>query len=264
MGGPDIDMIPTWNETVEPTITGTQSVFRALSILRAFSSRQPELSGPEVAAKFGYSVPTAYRLLRALEAEHFLMFDRVTRRYRPGPEILRLSGVMLNRDDVVAQTQESLVRLRALTGETAAMFWRLGNQRTCVKELVSPDPVRVEFGVGVNYPLTRGAAGKALLLGADEDSVQEIIGDPAVASPVCGVESLLAELDVSRERGYTVSVGETIEGTASVAAPIVWLHQSLTAFCVAAPESRFGPRKRDATALLLLEEMDRLRAILSG
>jgi DNA-binding IclR family transcriptional regulator len=235
-----------------------------LSILHAFSSRQPELSGPEVAAKFGYSVPTAYRLLRALEAEQFLVFDRVTRRYRPGPEILRLSGVMLHRDDVVAQTQESLVRLRALTGETVAMFWRLGNQRTCVKELLSPDPQRIETCVGVHYPLTRGAAGKALLLGASEDEVREILSDPDVGSPVRGVESLLAELEVSRKRGYTVSMGETIEGAVSVAAPIVWLHEGLTAFSVTAPESRFGTRDRDAAARLLLEEMRRLKSILCG
>ena len=47
------------NDAAEPAVTGTQSVFRALSILHAFSSRQLALTGPEVAAKFGYSVPTA-------------------------------------------------------------------------------------------------------------------------------------------------------------------------------------------------------------
>ncbi|SMD26976.1 SDR family NAD(P)-dependent oxidoreductase [Kibdelosporangium aridum] len=34
--------------TVEPSVTGTQSVFRALSIVHAFSARQPTLTGPEV------------------------------------------------------------------------------------------------------------------------------------------------------------------------------------------------------------------------
>ena len=262
MGGPDAELIPSRSDAVEPAVTGTQSVFRALSILRAFSSRQSEMSGPEVAVKFGYSTPTAYRLLRALEAEQFLVFDRVTHRYRPGPEILRLSGVMLHRDDVVAQTQESLVRLRALTGETVAMFWRLGNQRTCVKELVSPDPEGIETCVGVHYPLTRGAAGKALLLGIGEDEVREILSDPEVVPPVHGVESLLAELEVSRERGYAVSAGENIEGAVSVAAPIAWLHEGLTAFSVTAPEARFGPREQGSAARLLLEEMHRLKSIL--
>jgi DNA-binding IclR family transcriptional regulator len=250
------------SDAVEPAVVGTQSVFRALSILHAFSSRQPALTGPEVAAKFGYSVPTAYRLLRALEAEQFLVFDRVTHRYSPGPEILRLAGVMLHRDDVVAQNQACLVRLRALTGETVAIFWRLGNQRTCVQEMVSPHPVRIEAGVGVDYPLTRGAPGKALLLALDERSVREILCDPDVAPPIDGVDGLLAELEVSRKRGYTTSVGETIDGAVSIAAPMAWLDEGLTVYSITAPESRFGPREREAAAHTLLEEMDRLRSIL--
>jgi DNA-binding IclR family transcriptional regulator len=262
MGRSDVEPASAANDMVEPAVIGTQSVFRALSILHAFSSRQPALTGPEVAAKFGYSVPTAYRLLRALEAEQFLVFDRVTHRYRPGPEIIRLSGVMLHRDGVVAQTQSTQIRLRALTGETVAIFWRLGNQRTCVQEMVSPHPVRIEAGVGVDYPLTRGAPGKALLLALDERSVREILGDPDVAPPARGVDGLLAELEVSRERGYTTSVGETIDGAVSIAAPMAWLHQGLAAFSVTAPESRFGTRERQATAHTLLEEMDRLRSTL--
>jgi DNA-binding IclR family transcriptional regulator len=262
MRGSDVGPMSVTNDAVEPAVTGTQSVFRALSILHAFSSRQPALTGPEVAAKFGYSVPTAYRLLRALEAEQFLVFDRVTRKYSPGPEIIRLSGVMLHRDDVVAQTQASLVRLGALTGETVAMFWRLGNRRTCTQERVSPHPVRIEAGVGVDYPLTRGAAGKALLLALDDRSVRQILGDPDVASPVRGVDGLLAELAVSGERGYTSSVGETTGGAASIAAPIAWLHQGLAVFSITAPETRFGPRERETAAHVLLEEMDRLRSTL--
>jgi DNA-binding IclR family transcriptional regulator len=255
-------VVDVGTNTFEPAVTGTQSVFRALSILHAFSSRQPALTGPEIAAKFGYSVPTAYRLLRALEAEQFLVFDRVTRKYSPGPEIVRLSGVMLHRDDVVAKTQSTQVRLRALTGETVAIFWRLGNQRTCVREMVSPQPVRIEAGVGVDRPLTRGAAGKALLLALDEQSVREIVRDPDVASPPRGIDELLAELQVSRERGYTTSVGETIEGAVSIAAPLAWLHQGLAAFSITAPVSRSGPRERAAAAHTLLEEMDRLRSTL--
>jgi DNA-binding IclR family transcriptional regulator len=259
----DIASVSMSNGTVEPAVTGTQSVFRALSILHAFSPRQPALTGPEIAAQFGYSVPTAYRLLRALEAGRFLVFDRVTRKYSPGPEILRLSGVMLHHDDVVAQTQKTQLRLRALTGETVGFFWRLGNQRTCVKEMLSPQPVRIEAGVGMDYPLTRGAAGKALLLTLDERSVREIVSDPDVPAPARGIDRLLADLDVSRERGYTTSAGETIVGAVSVAAPLAWLDdEGLAAFSVTAPESRSGPRETATVASTLLEEMGRLRSIL--
>ncbi|MGP4015022.1 IclR family transcriptional regulator [Saccharopolyspora sp. 5N708] len=247
---------------IEPTVGGTQSVFRALSILHAFSARQPALTGPEVAAKFGYSEPTGYRLLRALEAEQFLVFDRTTRKYSPGPEIIRLAGVMLHRDAFVAQTHAILARLRALTGETSAIFWRLGNQRTCTQEMVGQRPGRIEAGVGVDYPLTRGAAGKALLLGLDERAVREFLAEPDVAAPVGGVDRFLADLEVSRKRGYTVSTGETIAGAVSIAVPIAWLDVGLAAYSISAPESRFGPREREAAARALLEETSRLRSFL--
>jgi DNA-binding IclR family transcriptional regulator len=261
-----VDVDATLDETTatEPAVVGTQSVFRALSILHAFSSRRPALAGTDVAAMFGYSVPTANRLLRALEAEHFLVFDRATRMYSPGPEILRLIGVMLHRDGVVAQTQSTLIRLRALTGETVAMYWRLGNQRTCTQEMLSSHPQRIEAGVGVDYPLTRGASGKALLLGLSERAVRQIVTEPDVVPPTRGVDSLLEELAEGRRRGYTTSVGETITGAVSIAAPIEWLHQGPAAFSITAPESRFGGREREHATRTLLEEMDRLRSILCG
>jgi len=248
--------------SAEPAVTGTQSVFRALSILHAFSASQPALTGPEVAEKFGYSVPTAYRLLRALEAERFLVFDRVSHKYSPGPEILRLSGVILNRDGIMAQTQSSLERLRALSGETAALFWRLGNQRTCVQEMVSQQPAAVEAGLGVDYPLTRGAAGKALLFSMDDASVRDFLADPDVTPPAAGVDAFLADLRVSRERGYAVSAGETVEGALSIAAPLGWLH-GLAAYSITGPQARLGPRRQEAVAQTLLDEMERLKSAMA-
>lgn len=211
---------------------------------------------------FGYSVPTAYRLLRALEAENFLVFDRTSRAYSPGPEILGLAGVMLHRDALVSQTQTSLIRLRALTGETVAVYWRLGNKCTCTQEMPSPQPSRIEAGIGVDYPLTRGAEGKALLLDLSDDEVRALLAEPDVPEPIGGVEALLTELAASRKRGYTVSIGETIEGAVSIAAPIPWMQQGLAVYSVTGPESRLGPQAREMAARTLVAEMARLRAIL--
>lgn len=243
-------------------MTGTQSVFRALSILHAFSARQPTLTGPEVAELFGYSTPTAYRLLRALEAEHFLVFDQTTRAYGPGPEILRLAGVMLHRDALVAQTQTSLIRLRALTGETVAIYWRLGNKCTCTQEMLSPQPHRAEAGIGVDFPLSRGAAGKALLLNLPDNDVRALLREPDVPEPVGGVPALLAELAAGRQRGYTISNGETGDGAVSVAAPIPWIEPGLAAYGIIIPESQFDARARERVTRTLTEEMERLGSIL--
>jgi DNA-binding IclR family transcriptional regulator len=247
---------------VEPAVTGTQSVFRALSILHAFTAQQPTLTGPQVAEKFGFSQPTAYRLLRALEAEHFLVFDRSSRAYSPGPEILRLAGVLLHRDAFVVQTQSSLIRLRALTGETVAVYWRLGDKCTCTQELPSPHPRRVEAGIGAEFPLGRGPAGKAMLLDLGEAEVRTLLAEPDLPVPVGGVDALLAELEQGRERRYLVGADETVEGAVTIAAPIPWVQPGLAVYTVSAPESRFDPQTRELAANTLVEEMARLHAIL--
>jgi DNA-binding IclR family transcriptional regulator len=235
------------------SIAGAQSVFRALAILRQFSPSRTGVTGPEIAARFGYSVPTAHRLLRALEAERFLVFDRAARCYRPGPEILRLSGVTLARDSGVALTQSALEHLQDVTGETAALFWRLGDERTCVQEVPSTHPHRVTAGLGRHYPLTRGAAGKALLLAADALTVRNLLR----ARDANGV---LAELGTIRERGFAITTGETIEDAVSVAAPILGIRRGLAAISVTGPAGRFDVTAAEAVGSLLTKEVRRLES----
>jgi DNA-binding IclR family transcriptional regulator len=235
------------------SIAGAQSVFRALAILRQFSPSRTSVTGPEVAARFGYSVPTAHRLLRALEAERFLVFDRAARCYRPGPEILRLAGVTLARDSGVALTLSALEHLRDATGETVALFWRLGDERTCVQEVPSTHAYRVTAGLGRHYPLTRGAAGKALLLAADALTVRNLLRAP-------DANVVLAELDTIRERGFAISSGETIAGAVSVAAPILGIRRGLAAISVTGPARRFDVTAAEAVGSLLTKEVRRLES----
>ena len=70
---------------------------------------------------------------------------------------------MQRTDDLVALSMPTLERLRELTGETASLHCLLGNERICVAELVSPEPIRMQSDVGRTYPIHAGAAGKAIL-----------------------------------------------------------------------------------------------------
>jgi DNA-binding IclR family transcriptional regulator len=252
------------HDAQERSVVGTQSVFRALSILQAFTTSQPAVSGIEIAARFGYSIPTAHRLLRALEAANFLVFDRATHRYSPGPEILRLSGVIFARDQVVRLTTSTLERLRDVTGETAGFHWVMGNQRTCVQEMAGPSPWSVDSRIGTTYPLTRGAAGKAILLGLGESGTQKVLEDPEVVPPPRGLEALLAELGEARQHGYTRSFGENEPGVTSIAVPFVWLNLSVAAFSVTGPQERFDEHRVRETGLVLLAETEHLRVALSS
>jgi IclR family acetate operon transcriptional repressor len=244
----------TTDSTTHRTGVGTQAVDRALSILRLFSPSCPAITGPEVAERFGYSTPTAYRLLRALEAERFLAFDAVTRSYRPGSELLRLSATILDRDGGVASAVAALRRLRDRTGETAALYWRMGEERICAHEIPSVHAHRVLPGAGRRHPLTHGAPGKALLLGENEREVRDRLRN--------GPPGLLADLSTARARGFAMSEGETIAGAVAVAAPVLGLRRGLVAIAVVGPGGRFGRDAAVSAGGLVAEEARRLRAAL--
>jgi DNA-binding IclR family transcriptional regulator len=240
-------------------VTGTQSVSRALSILEAVTPATPWVTAAGIASRFGYSLPTAHRLLRALQNEGFLTFGRTVHEYRPGPEIFRLSGIIIDHDDLIPRAYASLARLRALTGESVALQWRLGNSRSSMQEMVSPHAVHVAIGVGRRYPLTRGAAGKALLAAARPDDVESVLADPGAVPPPAGRDRFRAELESARTIGYARSRGETIAGAASVAGAVDWAYRGIAAVSITGPEARFGPSQQLAAGHALLRELDRLR-----
>ncbi|MFC4944231.1 IclR family transcriptional regulator [Pseudonocardia sp. GCM10023141] len=230
---------------------------RALGILQLVTPATPGITASAVAARFGYSLPTAHRLLRALEAEGFLVFDRASHEFRPGPEVLRLTGLML--DDLIPRVYASLARLRDLTGESATLHWRLGDARSAVHELPSTQPLHIAVGLGRRYPLTRGAAGKALLSVASDADVQRVLADPGTVASAAGPTALLAELRAVRRDGVARSQGENIPGAASVAVPIEWVYRGFAALGVTGPAERWGPEQQDTAARALLAEVRGLR-----
>jgi DNA-binding IclR family transcriptional regulator len=243
-------------------VRGAQSVTRAVSVLNAFSETRPLLTVGEVAAIVGLKVPTAHRLVRALTSAGFLVFDAHTRSYSLGPQILRLSNVMVSRDDLPNVAEPSLVRLRDLTGETVGLHWLMGSQRVCVYEVVSPHPIRMTSGLGSAYPLSKGAASKAILSLLEASTRQELLSATAEAPAGMRRARLLSEVDEAAARGYATSAGETTEGAAAVAAPIRRLGGGVGAINITGPANRFTPKRMRAAVKPLLAEAARIHRVL--
>ena len=70
--------------------TGSQSVERALSLVRCLAASDDDLGVTDVAARTGLSVSTAHRLLQALRADGLVAQDPRTERYHLGPGLVAL------------------------------------------------------------------------------------------------------------------------------------------------------------------------------
>jgi DNA-binding IclR family transcriptional regulator len=153
--------------------------------------------------------------------------------------------------------------LRTVTQETVSLYVTAGDVRMCLDELESAQVLRMAAGVGRCFPLHRGAASKALL--ADGPAGGEMWGRATAALAPDERERLLAEVEQLQTRGYARSSGETVPGSASIAAPIRgpegWV---LAAISVGGPSTRFNEETIGTYAAALLEAVARVQRDLAA
>ncbi|MBS1894613.1 MAG: IclR family transcriptional regulator [Actinobacteria bacterium] len=222
----------------ETALRGAQSVDRAIRILKVFSTDRPTLTLAEVAAAVSLTPPTTHRLLQALRAQDLVVFDEHRRHYTLGSGVMRIAGVVLDQE-LLASARVRLAELRDATGETVALHWRLQDSRVCLIELVSERPVHMASGVGNSYPLTAGAAGKAMLAFTDPIEVERLLEQSLLG--VADRDELRAALPSIRALGYAGSMGETVPGGVALAAPLLDAEgRAVAALNVTGPGTRMG------------------------
>ena len=238
---------------------GAQTVDRALGILDQFTFEHPSHSLSELSKLTGLTVSTTHRLLKALQGRGFVVLDPTTRRYSIGLAVIRLAGIILDREDVHTMTVPYLREIRDITGETATLHWLVDTHRTVIAEFESPYPMRMTSGLGRTYPLHSGAAGKAILPFVRPEELEAVLEEAAEDSwpnQKRSRKALLADLEEIRERGYAMSVGEVVAGASALAAPVKDAGgHALASLNVTGPVDRWTLERLAAFAPTLLQDV---------
>jgi DNA-binding IclR family transcriptional regulator len=235
---------------------GSQAVHRVLRTLRCWTDDDATLSLTEIAQRAGLTLPTAHRMIKALQRERFLVHDRVSGRYALGPTIMDLARVLLQRsdqDELAVIAIPHLERMRAMTGETVGLHIPMGDLRLCVAELVSRQPMRTATGVGHTFPLPAGASGKILVAWSPErfEIVERRLGASAPKR-----DELRAALKTVRDHRYATSEGETIPGASALALPIFGPNKDVRAAVnVTGPAGRWTRQQMKVHLAALSEEV---------
>lgn len=200
-----------------------QSVLRATRILRAFSSRKPELGVSELSRLTGLHKTTVYRLLVTLEQESFLQRSPDSDKYRLGPALIRLGRLVLDGIDLARQ---ALPHMRALVDETdeTVMLEVWDNDRALVVASVDGRRLsRVSAGAGSRMPAHATAGGKMLLAFLPREDIDRVIARGLkryTENTITDREGLLVELEKIRASGVSFDREELDIGTCAVSAPI--------------------------------------------
>jgi DNA-binding IclR family transcriptional regulator len=218
------------------SISGVGVLDKAVVVLDALAAAPCTLN--ELIGATGLPRATAYRLATALEA-HRLVDRDATGRFRLGGKIAELARGGAGVSDLAPAAVD---RLRDVTGESAQVYVRQGDQRVCVAAAERPSGLRDSVPVGAVLPLTAGSAAQILLAWSADGDRTRLLGRAAFTD---------RHLASVRRRGWAESVGERESGVASVSAPVLVGDQLVAAISVSGPIDRLGrsPGRRFAAAV---------------
>ncbi|HJU86627.1 MAG TPA: IclR family transcriptional regulator [Gemmatimonadota bacterium] len=243
---------------------GTQSVRRAVTLLKVFSYERPEWGLSDLARAARLNKTTAYRLLTALEAEGLVARSSPSDAWRLGNEAIALGALALRSNDLMSAARPELESLVRDTGETASLEVLVGDEILILDGIEGPSLVGASSEVGTRWPAHATSTGKMLLATARRARsprrlrklTPRTITDPA---------RLERELERIRRRGYATAIEELEPGYVAVGAPVRgpdgW---SIAAISIGGPTARLGSRRIPEIGRRIVRAADRITARLGG
>lgn len=215
---------------------GTQSIGRALHILKAFDDHHPTWELAQLVEAVGLNKTTVFRILAALEAEG-LIEKTNTGEYRLGSEMIAMGGRAARANPLREVASGHLRALARACGETTTLEIARrngdsGGYMLVIDEVLGKHLVGITQYIGTRLPIHATSTGKALLAFLDDDARHELVTFPLPAftqQTNITEAAFFAELDAICEDGYALAVGELEEGVVAIGAPVFDHNGNVTA-----------------------------------
>ena len=198
-----------------------QSVDRALDLLEALAQAGKPLGVGEIAEHTGLPQGTAHRILQSLQERGYVRRDG-SRKYSLGTASVRLADGAQR--SLARSARPYLAELVSLSGETANLAVREGDEVVYIAQESSPHTLRMFAEVGRHVPPHSTAVGKVLLAALPREEVHGILRRtglaPRTAATITDEAAFEAELDLVTAQGWAADEEEQEAGVRCVAVPV--------------------------------------------
>lgn len=235
---------------------GTQSIHRAITMLREIAVFRKGLRLVDVAAAMSLERPTAHRILKGLMSQGMVMQDPVTKYYRLGHVAYELGLAAAPFFNLKEICQPTLARMAEQTADSVYLVVRSGFDAVCIDWLEGSYPIRTRtLDLGMRRPLGLGAASVALMLGLSDAEIEQVIAINSPRMPTFGhmtADRLREVIRRSRAAGYAINEEDVLPGVSAIGAPILpRVGQPYAAVSIAGIHSRFSEPRRTELAKVL-------------
>jgi len=254
--------MPKQSAAVPGRLSGTQSIERALTLLREIAAHNRSGSRLlDLATRTALQRPTVHRMLKCLANENMVQQDPDSHRYFLGSMVFELGLTAAPRFNLREICHPALTRIAEATGDTVFLTQRSGLDAVCIDRREGTFPIKTfTLEIGMRRPLGVGTGSLAILAALSEDEIRHTINANGARLPEYGlsVNSLTAQIRRAQKFGYAVREAPTLVGVRSLG--LVLRNQSGVAFAaisVSAISSRMSD-KRVAELVAMLKNEARL------
>lgn len=199
---------------------------RVFSVLRLFSTDQPEWTVEAIASKLHLSASTAYQYVGSL-VKVGLLVSGATGIYSLGPAVIELDRVVRRTDPLTCHGRTVLRDLvRSSDEKVIGLTCRLYRLKVmCIDQFAPNAPdIETSYERGRPMPLFRGAASKVILANLSARSLRPLFDRVPQEFAQAGLgpdwDSLKEQMRVVRKSGAFVTVGELDPGAMGISAPV--------------------------------------------
>lgn len=204
----------------------------------------------QLANELGMAVSTTHRALASLQSVGVLRQDPGSGLYEVDLELLRLAHQVLEAFPLTRIAHPFLTELSEQTGETSLLVQYDPGRRQLMfsSQVEGTQPLRYVVPLHSWVPIHQGASGLAVFAFLNVDERERLLNkldaaqahDDKPRDRASRLQSLRAEFDRIRERGYAISFGQRIAGAVGVSAPVFQAgDEVIGAAMLTIPEARF-------------------------
>ncbi len=232
----------TIGEDKEPNIV--QALDRGLMVLLSLAKNGAGTL-TDISLSVGMPPSTAHRILTTLQKHGFVEFGEMEQKWSVGVEAFRVGSAYLARTNLVEASHKIMRELMEETGETANLAIADGSDVVFLSQVESHNPIRAFFQPGTRGAIYASGIGKALLSEMERRAIEKLLRNSGLKEftpkTLTSPDELFADLEKTKQRGYSFDDEERYLGMRCVAAPIYNPYgEAIAGISISGPIIRFN------------------------
>jgi IclR family transcriptional regulator, KDG regulon repressor len=201
-----------------------QSIERVFDILELLSHESKGLNLTKIGVRLDLHKSTVHRLLSVLKKRGYIEKEEESGRYRLGPGFVELASLFLNSIELKTEAEPILRQLSQITGQTVFLAMLQGTEVVYLDKVEQYNSLRKYSIIGQRRPIFCTSLGKAMIMHRSNGEIRELLKDVTFEryreNTLQNIDSLLADLDACRRRGWTMDNEEFEPNIHCLGAPI--------------------------------------------